>query len=243
MNIRDTMKLIEHMVLLERMTPREALAIFAKHGVRATGMAADDLKKAYRGLARKLHPDAGGNEDDLKMVNVAYELLSSVGTGSPTDASPRSSSPFRSGAKPTYANRAPEGDDIYRDKYGQPWYNDLRNVQAHFEKKAEGKPGVKEWSIWNYIEPFFRGSFTIRCNESMFDEAADIMKKWDRFNRGSRAVFATYGRDMYLIWSDGVNHHPPIRMEHESMNHNPSNDQSFMRNLPGALDKIARGEK
>ena len=36
----------------------------------------DDIKKAFRKLARKHHPDAGGSEESFKEVNEAYEVLS-----------------------------------------------------------------------------------------------------------------------------------------------------------------------
>lgn len=37
---------------------------------------ADEIKKAYRRLARKHHPDAGGSEDSFKEIGEAYEVLS-----------------------------------------------------------------------------------------------------------------------------------------------------------------------
>lgn len=37
---------------------------------------ADEIKKAYRRLARKHHPDAGGSEDKFKEIGEAYDVLS-----------------------------------------------------------------------------------------------------------------------------------------------------------------------
>lgn len=37
---------------------------------------ADEIKKAFRRLARKHHPDAGGDEETFKEINEAYEVLS-----------------------------------------------------------------------------------------------------------------------------------------------------------------------
>lgn len=36
----------------------------------------DEIKKAFRKLARKSHPDAGGDEEQFKQINEAYEVLS-----------------------------------------------------------------------------------------------------------------------------------------------------------------------
>jgi curved DNA-binding protein len=37
---------------------------------------ADEIKKAFRKLAQKHHPDAGGDEETFKQINEAYEVLS-----------------------------------------------------------------------------------------------------------------------------------------------------------------------
>jgi len=44
-------------------------------GVKKTATA-EDIKKAFRKLARKHHPDAGGEEEKFKEINEAYETLS-----------------------------------------------------------------------------------------------------------------------------------------------------------------------
>jgi molecular chaperone DnaJ len=44
-------------------------------GVKKTA-STDEVKKAFRRLARKHHPDAGGDEEKFKEINEAYEVLS-----------------------------------------------------------------------------------------------------------------------------------------------------------------------
>ena len=46
------------------------------------GSTKEELKKAYRKLAFKHHPDTGGNKDDFAQVNNAYSLLTSTATSS-----------------------------------------------------------------------------------------------------------------------------------------------------------------
>ena len=36
----------------------------------------DEIKKSYRKLSKKHHPDAGGNEEEFKKISHAYDVLS-----------------------------------------------------------------------------------------------------------------------------------------------------------------------
>jgi hypothetical protein len=69
---RDQYQLTE----TELISPYEADEIFEKFGVKnAMLLSKEDLKKAYRNLAIKHHPDRGGNEANMKQINAAYESL------------------------------------------------------------------------------------------------------------------------------------------------------------------------
>jgi hypothetical protein len=50
---------------------------------------ADDLDRAYRGAARKRHPDGGGSEEEMKSLNEAHDILSDPETRRAYDAERR----------------------------------------------------------------------------------------------------------------------------------------------------------
>jgi curved DNA-binding protein CbpA len=50
---------------------------------------ADDLDRAYRGEARKRHPDGGGSEEEMKSLNEAHDILSDPETRKAYDAERR----------------------------------------------------------------------------------------------------------------------------------------------------------
>ena len=46
----------------------------------------EDLERAYRGEARKRHPDGGGSEEEMKSLNEAHDILSDPETRKAYDA-------------------------------------------------------------------------------------------------------------------------------------------------------------
>ena len=84
-----------------------------------------DIKKAFRKLAQKHHPDAGGDEGKFKEINEAYEVLSDPKKRQVYDqfgtmggaAGFQGGNPFAGGANPygggaTYVNMGNIGFDI-----------------------------------------------------------------------------------------------------------------------------------
>jgi len=49
----------------------------------------DDIERAYRGAARKRHPDGGGSEEEMKSLNEAHDILSDPETRKAYDAERR----------------------------------------------------------------------------------------------------------------------------------------------------------
>lgn len=53
------------------MTREQALGIMQL----SEGYSEDDLRKTYRKLAKKAHPDAGGSAEQFMLIKEAYEYL------------------------------------------------------------------------------------------------------------------------------------------------------------------------
>ena len=102
----------------------------------ARGASQDDIKKAYRALAKKLHPDVNPNdsavEQRFKEVSGAYDLLSDAERRRQfdsgqinADGSPRQHNPFRHGYRQDSAGGFDFGEsgidveDLFADLFGR----------------------------------------------------------------------------------------------------------------------------
>jgi DnaJ-class molecular chaperone len=69
--IRESLMLLEY-----RFNPEEAYQVFSSYGIHdAQELSVNDLKKVYRKLSAKYHPDAGGTHEDFLKIHAAYESL------------------------------------------------------------------------------------------------------------------------------------------------------------------------
>ena len=99
----------------------------------------EDIKKAYRKLAHKHHPDKGGDERKFKEVNEAYQVLSDTGKRAQYDKFGRV---FDGSAGPDQSNG-------FRWAWGTPGQN------VHFE---DGAAGFDFQDIGDLFDEFFSGN-------------------------------------------------------------------------------------
>ena len=107
---------------------------------------ADEIKKAFRKLAQKHHPDAGGDEETFKQINEAYEALSNpesrklydrYGTTDPQAAAAAAAGgwgggwPGGGGRSYTYTNRGGNGGGFDFSNIGDI-FNNMRNGDGAF---------------------------------------------------------------------------------------------------------------
>ena len=128
-------------ILLENMTPDVANTIFAKFGVKnASGLDKGTLKNYYIALVKKHHPDIGGNNDDMRYINAAYDVLKTAepeDKSEPTDLWAGRTTPKRDLNKHALTPRNFEFR-MERDEsiitYGIGDYFDLIKIMQHLKK-------------------------------------------------------------------------------------------------------------
>ena len=123
---------------------------------------AEDAKSAYRALALKHHPDRGGNDDDMKLVNAAYDLVGegidyAVGGGREGGHGHGHTAPqwFRNEASPTKSGK---GMRVVRGRTGGVAWG--------------GEAGSGWWSGWGRWDT---GGFR---NASSFTDATAQAHRW-----------------------------------------------------------------
>ena len=185
--------------LLWEMSRAEAEAIWRKHGANPDG----DLKDTWKKLLRKAHPDAGGNLEDAKLINAAYDVLKNPNAGRGTGSSGW-------GAEPDdgYYEERPRrernwyynpDDDARRDQqkanskakwswagysggmHSDPTIRTQDYTDVNFIKKRMWElsgESTEEWTIWGFDGDYLRGVTTVYGSPEIFAQMAEAMITW-----------------------------------------------------------------
>lgn len=152
----------------ELISPYEADEIFEKFGVKnAMLLSKEDLKKAFRTLAIKHHPDKGGNAEDMKQINAAYESLKI------NDGSGESGGTAR---KPTR-----------QDRQDSSAYGVLKSIIPILEKKLTPstlpikEPIQVQLSDTGFLGAWLKIIFNLTSNQVTF---FDIVKRGNKIRTG-----------------------------------------------------------
>lgn len=230
---------LEETLLLENMTPRQAVEIFKQYGANDEDISPKNIRKTRIKMVNQYHPDrTGGDHTILARLNAAYDVLSKVSerpsdtTEKPSTGSPRGdSSP--SGV-PSWQTD-PRGRN---SSYSSKTYKDQNWIKTRMWELSN-RSKVR-WTIYGFDGAFFRHQVTVFGNDKIFPEMAEAMIIFQ--TQGSnpydiKAVLAQKESDqeLYLIWINGKQVSPPEIYEFESFNSNPANDQSLVQTLHNAV--------
>jgi curved DNA-binding protein CbpA len=186
-----------------QMTYEQALRVFGYPSGSKPNQ--EDVKKKYRSLSRKLHPDAGGTQEGFASLSNAYEVLQSGGS---IGADPfGGNQPPRGAGKSWYEQQRQRGpEDV------PPWQTDARssyngvNENLKFRDINYCKREIYSYSLKNgdvsdylvsaFDGAFFRGTFTVKTNEASLGFVGEVMEKWNSLGANpypTEAVVAARG--------------------------------------------------
>jgi DnaJ-class molecular chaperone len=120
-------------LLLEiNFTVPEAIEVLKQYGVSDAGnMSSDELKKSYRKLASKYHPDSGGSHKDFININSAYETLKKSSSSS-SQVPPQSNQ-----QRQQPSNQQSTSDDLDKEKFRSQYEKQQQEFIAQYEKRQQ----------------------------------------------------------------------------------------------------------
>lgn len=239
-------------LMFERTSYKQAVDIFLQYGVDVSKLSPEEFKKSFRKLALKYHPDRTGNDEDMKKINDAKEVIDSAsprermisnsGHGQTTQRSSNSYNNTHNTEPWSWAGHSggiPNGDTIYQ--------NNFRDM--NFVKKSaweiSGKPDPikqNEFTFWNFDGKFLRASLTVFAVPETLYKISKMFSIWDGFYY-SKAVIVTHKskpNKVLLVNIKGNEVQPHIVLDHESFNMNPGNDKNFSSILNNAIENFGK---
>lgn len=224
-------------IILEEMTPDQARTILQSYGARRQDLDPARLRSTWIGLVQKYHPDrTGGSSEILARINAAYDVLK---------GKTPSSQPPETGQQ---APRQPAWQTDPRSTYNGWAREDYTDLNWFKKRMWElSNQSRNKYTIWAFDGRYFRGTVTVFGSRDIYGEMAKAMVEYTTRGGNRYPVEAVFVQDenhpevMMLVWQNGKNVRPPVPLEHESPNNNPSNDKVFMDMLPTTLAQIETG--
>ncbi len=130
-------------LLLEiNFTVPEAIEVLKRYGVSDAGnMSSDELKKSYRKLASKYHPDSGGSHKDFININSAYETLKKSSSSSsqvpPQSNQQRQQPSNQQSSNQQSSNQQSTSDDLDKEKFRSQYEKQQQEFIAQYEKRQQ----------------------------------------------------------------------------------------------------------
>ena len=113
----------------------EAIEVFRNYAINNAGnLSADELKKAYRKLSAKHHPDVGGKHEDFIKISAAYEALKNKSSSSSSSYRSQSSTNQQSSTSSSSSNRQSSNRQS-SNRYQEPEYTP--EERAEIARKIE----------------------------------------------------------------------------------------------------------
>jgi hypothetical protein len=222
-----------HRRLLEQMTNAQAREIMLRYGANSSDLLPNRLRNTWVRLAQQYHPDrTGGDSDALALINAAHDVLKNakpivVGM----HASPATPPVWQTDSRSAY------------NSWSREDYNDANWFKKRMWELSQHS--THRWTIYAFDGRFFRSSITVFGNSKIFDHMAQAMVRFNSHGGNPYHTEAVFVQDkdhpdvIILVWNNGRLVKPPVPLEHESPNANPSNDVRFMQQLPQTLEEIA----
>jgi len=130
-------------LLLEiNFTVPEAIEVLKSYGVSNAGnLSSDELKKVYRKLASKYHPDSGGYHKDFININSAYETLKKSSSSSsqvpPQSNQQRQQPSNQQSSNQQSSNQQSTSDDLDKEKFRSQYEKQQQEFIAQYEKRQQ----------------------------------------------------------------------------------------------------------
>jgi hypothetical protein len=227
---------------MHEMETSEALKIFGLTHTSIAHLTAKDLATRWKSLIRDVHPDNPDNQTrthEAGNINAAYDALKKFKLDGIQVGSSRVGGESRYRWAPP-----PAWETDPRASYSAINRHDFSDINYFKQQMWERSGGSgQKYHIDAFDGYFFRGSLTVFGSPQIFRSMADAMRIWNGSGcaYNTRAVFVSVDstpNKLFLIYADEVYYNPPVAFEHDSFNANASNDQNFVRRLPGILDEM-----